>query len=177
MSKLTAKQELFIQEYLVDLNAKQAAIRAGYSENTAEQQGSRLLSNVKVAAAVEEAKAERLERTKFNADKILIHLSEITEADIGDILDEQDCFLPVKQWPKIWRQMLTGMDVRKEFEGRGDDREHVANTIKVKFLDRLKGIEMIGKHVDVQAWKEKVELDTPLVIVKDLAGGKLATSD
>ena len=58
MAKISAKQELFVDEYLIDLNATQAAIRAGYSPKTAEQQGSRLLSNVKVKGRVAEKMAE-----------------------------------------------------------------------------------------------------------------------
>ncbi len=68
---LTAKQERFVAEYLIDLNATQAAIRAGYSEKTAEQQGSRLLSNAKVAAAIAEAQTKRSERTEVTQDYVL----------------------------------------------------------------------------------------------------------
>jgi phage terminase small subunit len=65
---LTARQELFVQEYLVDLNATQAAIRAGYSERTAYSQGQRLLKHVEVQAAVQAAMAARAERTEISAD-------------------------------------------------------------------------------------------------------------
>ena len=68
---LTAKQQRFCEEYLIDLNATQAAIRAGYSEKTAEQQGSRLLSNAKVAAAIAEAQSDRSERTEITQDYVL----------------------------------------------------------------------------------------------------------
>ena len=174
MAKLTPKQELFIQEYLVDLNATQAAIRAGYSKKTASVIGAENLVKPKIAAAIQEAKQERQERINFDADKILVMLSEMAEADIGDILDDDDSLLPVKQWPKIWRQMLTGMDIRKEFEGSGQDRDHIADVIKIKFLDRMKNLELLGRHTTVQAWKDQVELDIPSVIIKDMAGGKYA---
>tara|TARA_R110000851_G_scaffold330722_2_gene503890 strand:+ start:336 stop:794 length:459 start_codon:yes stop_codon:yes gene_type:complete len=68
---LTAKQQRFRDEYLVDLNATQAAIRAGYSEKTADQQGCRLLTNVKVAAAIAAAQADRSERTEISQDYVL----------------------------------------------------------------------------------------------------------
>lgn len=71
MSKLTPKQKMFIQEYLVDLNATQAAMRAGYSARTANEQGARLLAHVSVAAAVQEAMDKRSERTEINADYVL----------------------------------------------------------------------------------------------------------
>ena len=75
----THKQQCFIEEYLIDLNATQAAIRAGYSEKTANEQGSRLLANVNVAAAVEEAMAERSERTKVTQDYVLETIVETVE--------------------------------------------------------------------------------------------------
>jgi phage terminase small subunit len=68
---LTSKQECFVAEYLVDLNATQAAIRAGYSEKTANEQSSRLLANVKVAAEVAKAQAERSARTNVSQDYVL----------------------------------------------------------------------------------------------------------
>jgi len=69
--KLTAKQELFVQEYLVDLNATQAAIRAGYSEKTADVQGPRLLGNVRVKERLDAAVAERTERVQITQDEVL----------------------------------------------------------------------------------------------------------
>ena len=68
---LTPKQARFVEEYLVDLNATQAAIRAGYSAKTAEVQGSRLLGNVKVAAAIREAQEARSERTGITQDEVI----------------------------------------------------------------------------------------------------------
>ena len=68
---LTPKQARFVEEYLVDLNATQAAIRAGYSKKTAEQQGARLFRNVKVAAAIQEAQEARSERTGITQDEVI----------------------------------------------------------------------------------------------------------
>lgn len=76
---LTEKQAEFVRQYLVDLNAKQAAIRAGYSAKTAEQQGSRLLGYAKVLAAIEAAKGERVERTQITQDWVLERLVENVE--------------------------------------------------------------------------------------------------
>ena len=76
---LTDKQRRFVEEYLVDLNATQAAIRAGYSERTAEAQGSRLLRNVKVAEAIRAAQAERSETVGITQQYVLDNLREIVE--------------------------------------------------------------------------------------------------
>lgn len=77
--KLTPKQQRFVEEYLVDLNATQAAIRAGYSERTAESQASRLLRNVKVSTAIEEAQKARSERIEVTQDYVLENLTEVLE--------------------------------------------------------------------------------------------------
>lgn len=70
-SKLNEKQRQFVREYLIDLNATQAAIRCGYSERTARQQGSRLLSNADIQAAVEQAKSARAEKTGISQEYVL----------------------------------------------------------------------------------------------------------
>lgn len=75
--ELTDKQQIFCKEYIVDLNAKQACIRAGYSEKTAEQQASRLLSKVKVRNEVDRLKAERENRVKLTADKVLKDIERV----------------------------------------------------------------------------------------------------
>lgn len=77
--KLTPKQQAFVAEYLVDLNATQAAVRAGYSEKTANEQGARLLANVSVADAIALAQAERARRTEISQDYVLGNLVEVTE--------------------------------------------------------------------------------------------------
>lgn len=80
--RMTAKQRRFVQEYLIDLNATQAAIRAGYGEKRAGQSGSRLLRHVpEVAAAIEAAQAERAERTRVTADRLVIELAKVAFGD------------------------------------------------------------------------------------------------
>lgn len=97
MGELTAKQARFVQEYLVDLNATQAAIRAGYSADTAEQQGSRLLSNAKVAEAVKLGQQKRAERTEITQDMVLAELWAIASANPNDLIQYRrgacpDCY-------------------------------------------------------------------------------------
>lgn len=82
MAELTAKQQRFVEEYLVDLNATQAAIRAGYSENTAKEQGCQNLTKLNIQSAIAEAQKERSERTQITADRVLEELGKIAFADI-----------------------------------------------------------------------------------------------
>ena len=85
--KLTAKQQAFVAEFLVDLNATQAAIRAGYSAKTANEQGARLLTNVSVAAAIAEAQAERAKKTQRTALDVLKDIQDVSKEarDGGDL--------------------------------------------------------------------------------------------
>lgn len=89
MSKLTARQEAFVREYLIDLNATQAATRAGYSPKTANEQGARLLANVSVADAISRAKEARAERTEITADMVLQQWWKLATADPNGIVSHR----------------------------------------------------------------------------------------
>ncbi|EAA8256864.1 terminase small subunit [Salmonella enterica] len=149
MAKLTDKQELFAREYLKDLNATQAAIRAGYSEKTANEQASRLLANVNVQSFVAELKATRIEQTGIDAAYVLRRLVEIDQMDVLDILLSNGELKPIKDWPKTWRTTLSGIDVT---ETAGDTPGLLK---KIKWPDKVKNLELLGKHVTVQAFKEQ----------------------
>lgn len=162
MGDLSAKQERFVAEYLIDLNGAAAYRRAGYvaTGNAAETGAARLLRNAKVQAAVAAAKAERSEATKIDANWLLTRLAMEAEADLGDIIDEEGGLKPVHEWPLIWRKgLVAGIEVEELWEGRGEDREQIGRLHKVKLSDRIKRLELIGKHIDVQAFKERVEVD------------------
>ena len=83
----TVMQKRFVQEYLIDLNATQAAIRAGYSKKTAQEQASRLLSKVKVQADIQKAMKRRSERTGITQDRVLEELALIAFSDISELLE------------------------------------------------------------------------------------------
>jgi len=153
MAKLTDKQELFAREYLKDLNATQAAIRAGYSVKSAQEQASRLLSNVMVQSRISELKADRNEEVGIDAAYVLRRLVEIDQMDVLDILLPNGELKPIKEWPKTWRTTLSGMDVT---EMAGDDPGFLK---KIKWPDKVKNLELLGKHVTVQAFKENVKTE------------------
>ena len=81
---LTAKQKAFVREYLVDLNATQAAIRAGYSKRSAYSTGQRMLKNDEVQKAIQKAQKRREERTEVTQDYVIAKLREIAEKDASD---------------------------------------------------------------------------------------------
>ena len=87
MAKLTEKQQRFIDEYLIDLNATQAAIRAGYSVKTAREQASQNLTKLNIQQAISEKMAERSKRTGVNQDRIVLELAKIAFVNAADVID------------------------------------------------------------------------------------------
>lgn len=158
MKAMTPKQQRFVDEYLIDLNATQAAIRAGYSARNADKIGSELLGKTRVAAAVGEAKAERASETGVDARWVLTRLADEAEADVADLYDENGHLRAVHDWPPIWRKgLVAGIETLREKVGEDKDgKPEFATVQKIKLSDRIKRIELIGKHVDVSAFVEKV---------------------
>ncbi len=152
---MTPKQQRFVDEFLIDLNATQAAIRAGYSKKTARAVGSENLTKPDIAEAIAEAMAARSERTKIDVDWVLARLADEADADLADLYDENGGLKPIAEWPLVWRQgLVAGLDVDEEFN---KDGKKLGQVTKVKLSDRLKRVELIGKHVDVQAFAERHE--------------------
>jgi phage terminase small subunit len=108
---MTPQQQRFVEEYLIDLNATKAAIRAGYSAKTAEQQGYQLLQNTSVSAAIAEAMEKRSQETAIDAAWVLTEARKVYEAAMG----------------------------------------------KDSLPAALKALEIMGKHVNVQAFKEQID--------------------
>lgn len=138
---MTVKRHRFVAEYLVDLNATQAAIRAGYAKKGAKDQAYQLMQMPEVAEAIKAAMEERNKRLQVDADYVLHRLTEIDQLDLADIFDLDGKLMPIRQWPLIWRQMVKEVDMK---------------TGKVKFHDKLRALELIGKHVNVNAFREQV---------------------
>jgi phage terminase small subunit len=152
---LTPKQQRFVEEYLVDLNGTKAAIRAGYARSGARTEGARLLANANIQAAVGTAKADRAERTGINAAWVLDRLRDEVEADLADLYDEYGALLPVVEWPLVWRTgLIVGLEtVEQEVGGM-----RTGFVRKVKQSDRIRRLELIGRHIGVQAFKDVVDV-------------------
>ncbi|HBO1369387.1 TPA: terminase small subunit [Pseudomonas aeruginosa] len=155
---LTKKQRLFVDEYLLDLNATQAAIRAGYSTRRATEIGYQLLQRPEVAQAIQAAMAERSKRTEVEADYVIRRLREIDEMDVLDILEDDGSFRSIRDWPKAWRQFLSGIEIAELFEGRGDDRRIAGVLRKVKWPDKLRNLELLSRHVGTESAALDLEL-------------------
>ncbi|WP_336195004.1 terminase small subunit [Hafnia paralvei] len=170
--RLKAKHEMFCREFLVDLNATQAAIRSGYAERRAHITGPELANKPAVKARINELKQERISQLGIDANYVLMRLVEIDRLDVADILNDDLTVKPLSTWPVTWRRYLSGFNLAEMFEGRGDEREIVGILKKIKWPDKVKNLELLGKHVSVQAFKDNVKNEivgddgTPKIVIK-----------
>lgn len=151
------RHKLFVLEYMKELNASKA-YKAVYGDGpSADVRGSQLLKNVKVAELVCIAKQERMKETKIDANYVLKRLREIDEMDALDILEDDGSVKPIRDWPKIWRQFISGFEI-STMMSKKDDSVIASVLKKIKWPDKTKNLELIGKHVNVQAFRERIEL-------------------
>ncbi|WP_270582568.1 terminase small subunit [Enterobacter roggenkampii] len=178
---LTAMQEAYCQSYIkTPENQSQAAIDAGFSPNTAAAKASVMMRDERVQKRIAELMEERNKRNRVSADYVLMRLVEIDQMDVLDILNDDGGMKPIAEWPKVWRTSLSAMDIatikttqaslQKE-NGEADlsveDVEHILK--KVKWPDKVKNLELIGKHVDVNAFKERLEISGTVTIAERMA--------
>ena len=157
MAKLTAKHQRFIEEYLIDLNATQAAIRAGYSVKTANEQGSQLLAKLSIQQAIAEKMAERSKRTGVNQDRVVLELAKIAFVKMTDVVDSNGRI----------RAGATEDDLSciESIKYKESDNEYGGSIEReVKIASKLKALELLGKHLGM--WNDKVDLNitNPIVI-------------
>lgn len=161
LRKITAKQARFVREYLIDLNGTQAAIRAKYSPKTAGIQSFDLLKKPNIQAAIQVEQQKRIERNNVDADYVLKRLTQIDEMNVLDIMNDDMTIKPLSQWPKTWLQTISGIDL---MEVATQQQSVTAVLKKIKWPDKTKNLELLGKHVDVLAFKEQVRHDGELTV-------------
>lgn len=155
---LTGKQQRFVAEYLVDMNATQAAVRAGYSPRTAHAQGSFLLTNVEIRKAVAAANKKHLDKVEARGQKVLDELAHFAHSDVGEAFDEHGALLPLKKMPERIRRAISSIEVLEQAVPDGKGGEVVTGYLKkVKFWPKDKGLELLGKHQ--RLFTDRVEHD------------------
>lgn len=153
---LTVKQRMFVEEYLIDLNATQAAIRAGYSAKTADQQGSRMLANVKVQQAIAERMAERSRRTGVNQDRVVLELAKIAFVRMTDVVDSNG---RIKQGAST-----DDLSCIESIKYKESDNEFGGSVEReVKIASKLKALELLGKHLGM--WNDKLDVNVAAPII------------
>lgn len=142
-TKLTDKQKMFCKEYMIDLNATQAAIRAGYSEKTAQMISSENLSKPIIQEYLKELKAKRSEKLEVRANEVLQELYNWAYGDFTEIM--QLSALEIKELPIEIRRLIIGF--KRTVKHFGEDGQNTEEIIEVKFVDKAKAMEMITKHI------------------------------
>ncbi len=146
MRKLTPKQQLFVAEYLIDLNATQAAIRAGYSHRTAEWMGPRLVTKSHVAVAIQDAMGKRSEKVGIESEKVLHEILKLAMSDVRKLFDCQGRLLPVHMLPNDVAAAVSSIKVTTS-RVPGTDPVAVEFTSEIKFWDKKGALELLGKHL------------------------------
>lgn len=144
---LSPKQRRFIAEFLKDQNGTQAAIRAGYSKKTANEQAAQLLAKLSIRTAVDAALAEIKKKAGLTAERILNALLTIAECDFRKAFKDDGELKAPKDMPDDVAAAISSIDTDELFEGVGRDRTRVGETKKIKFWDKVKALELLGKHL------------------------------
>ena len=141
MAKLTAKQQRFVDEYLIDLNATQAAIRAGYSPDTAMEQGYQLLQKTSVSNAISQTMAHRSHRTGITQDRVLRELAKVAFVNANDVIDPDSATVRDDATEEDLA-CIQAVKVKISESGMGSSSER-----EIKLYDKMRALEMLGKHL------------------------------
>lgn len=150
---MTPKQERFVEEYLSDLNATQAAIRAGYSEKTAYEIGHQNLKKVEVQAALQTAFAARSERVQIDQDWVLRRLAAIASIDVRKLFAADGTLRPIHELPEEVAGAISSVEIVKRRAGDEDGPEYLH---RVRSWDKVKALELLGKHL--RMFSDRVEV-------------------
>ncbi|TIW56693.1 MAG: terminase small subunit [Mesorhizobium sp.] len=184
---MTPKQEQFVREYLLDLNATQAAIRAGYSERTANEQGARLLANASVKAAIDAAKIKRTDKLEISGERVLKEISRMAFYDPLDLIEIVREALPEELADDVKLsddgKVIHGLrsaqdikflpeDVRRAIVGWGYDRNQ---NFTLKLADKSKALDQLARHLSL--YSDKLEVTGLDALADRLARAAKRVSD
>ena len=171
MRELTNKQERFVEEYLLDLNATRAAIRAGYSRETAGVIGYENLKKPYISNEIGKAMEKRSKRTKVTVDRVLLELARIAFFDTRKLFADQGDLIDVRELPADTAAAIANVDITSFMNETGD----VTTVSKFKILDKLRALELVGRHLKM--FTDKIQVDGNLAlsqIVQEIQGQERA---
>lgn len=151
---MTKKQKRFVEEYLIDLNATQAAIRSGYSPDTAGSIGGENLKKPEISAAIAKAMAERSKRTGISQDRVIQELARIAFVNPQNVIDSEDASVR-EDATEDDLACIQSVKVKTMIGEKGSSVER-----EIKLNDKMKALELLGKHLGM--FKDKVELDADM---------------
>ena len=147
---MTPRQTRFVGEYLVDLNASEAALRAGYSPRTAASQGGRLLQNVEIAAAIAAAQAKRAERTEVTQDRVVREFAKLAFVEMGAFVEWGKDGVTLKESAELTPELRAAISEVSE-----TITEH-GGTVRFKLHDKKGALDSLARHLGM--FPSKVEL-------------------
>ena len=164
-AKLTAKQEKFCQEYLVDLNATQAAIRARYSKKTAQRIGSENLLKPVIQTEIQKLQFARSQRTEITADMVLKELALIGFADMADFIRiDEDGLIQANRLDSLEKnksRIIKKVKEKRTVKTTLDGAQVLESFYEFELYDKLKSLEMIGKHLGMFNDKQDDGTESP----------------
>ena len=153
MAKLTKKQQRFIEEYLIDLNATQAAIRAGYSVASAKEIASENLTKPNIQKEIAKAMAERSKRTGISQDRVVQELAKLAFVNISDVVDLSTGLIKKTATAE---DLACIQSIKIKPTEYGEERE-------IKFYDKKGSLESLGKHLGMYDNKLNVNVNVPVI--------------
>lgn len=166
MCKLTTKQQMFVKEYLIDLNATQAAIRAGYSVKTAGKIGQENLIKPEIKAAIQEAMDKRANKLEITAERVLQEIARLAFYDPRKFFDEDGRIKPISELDDDTAMALGGIETLHKIVG--DEKDGMAVITKIKLVDKGQNLERLGRHLKL--FTDKVEHSGTLTLEQIVAG-------
>ncbi len=144
------RRDAFVREYLVDLNASGAYVRAGYSPISADTNSSRLMQDPAIQDAIASAMKARSERTHIKADEVLELLAEACRVDVADMFEEDGSLVPFKRMPKAARRTISGFKVKETYDMDAEGKKvNDGRIIEVKLKDGMQALAMAMKHLGI----------------------------
>jgi len=172
--QITDRMKKFVDEYLVDFNATQAAIRAGYSEATAQEQSSQLLARPDIRALIEEAQKEVMERTQTFQDNAVAELKIVGFSDLADFLTvKEGGIVEQKSFDQLTKEQTKCIKKIKQTVRSSHSADgtilHQTAVIEIELHDKLRALELLGRHLGM--FNDKLTLDgaLPLTISFEVA--------
>ena len=152
MARLSEKQQAFVDEYLIDLNATQAAIRAGYKRSQyTDTNANKLLENTRIAEEIEKKMAERSRRTGINQDRVVQELAKLAFVNAADVIDVNTATVLPNAKPEDLA-CIQSVKVKRTTKGKAVIEEH-----EVRFYDKKDSLVQLGRHLGM--FKDKVALE------------------
>lgn len=169
---MNKKQSAFASEYVIDYNATQAAIRAGYSQKTAYSMGHELLKKIEIQEAIKDLEAAAAARAAISKDKVIRELARVAFVDPRKLFDENGRPKDLESLDDDTAAALASVDIFEEYDFDDGNRVLIGHTKKYKWADKLRALELLGKHLGM--FTDKVHVEGSVDTGADKLAGILA---